>query len=145
EQFEEALVPSAVCGLVDENPLRGARNTAQFLARASGHKHGQFWFVRYSSYWKHRTKAETGAQAALVRDIFRCAFRPVPVVPGWLTTTSVAVAESISDVRAFHRLPILADALEDAACDNADILNHCRQQGVHVRGCWVVDLVLNKE
>jgi hypothetical protein len=45
----------------------------------------------------------------------------------------------------FDRLPILADALEDAGCDNANILNHCRQPGVHVRGCWVVDLVLGKE
>ena len=43
------------------------------------------------------------------------------------------------------RLAILADALEDAGCDNADILNHCRQPGEHVRGCWVVDLVLGKE
>jgi hypothetical protein len=43
-------------------------------------------------------------------------------------------------------MPILADALQDAGCDNADILNHCRDaNGVHVRGCWVVDLVLGKE
>jgi hypothetical protein len=41
-------------------------------------------------------------------------------------------------------MPILADALEDAGCDNADILSHCRQPGAHVRGCWVVDLVLGK-
>jgi hypothetical protein len=45
---------------------------------------------------------------------------------------------------ASDRLPIFADALEDAGCDNADILNHCRQPGEHVRGCWVVDLVLGK-
>jgi hypothetical protein len=42
-------------------------------------------------------------------------------------------------------MPILADALEDAGCDNADILNHCRQPGEHVRGCWVVDLVLGRD
>jgi hypothetical protein len=42
-------------------------------------------------------------------------------------------------------MPILADALEDAGCDNADILQHCRGAGEHVRGCWVVDLVLGKE
>ena len=40
---------------------------------------------------------------------------------------------------------ILADALQDAGCGNADILNHCRGDGPHVRGCWVVDLVLGKE
>jgi hypothetical protein len=41
--------------------------------------------------------------------------------------------------------PILADALEDAGCTNQDMLEHCRQPGEHVRGCWVVDLLLNKE
>jgi hypothetical protein len=47
--------------------------------------------------------------------------------------------------RAFDRMPILADALQDAGCDNEDVLNHCRGSGPHVRGCWVVDLVLRKE
>ena len=42
------------------------------------------------------------------------------------------------------RLAVLADALEDAGCANADILNHCRRPGVHVRGCWAVDLLLGK-
>ena len=41
-------------------------------------------------------------------------------------------------------LPILADALQDAGCEDADILGHCRSGGPHVRGCWVVDLVLGK-
>jgi hypothetical protein len=44
-----------------------------------------------------------------------------------------------------HRLAVLADALEEAGCIDADILNHCRQPGEHVRGCWVVDLLLGKE
>ena len=48
------------------------------------------------------------------------------------------------DDRDFAAMPILADALEEAGCDNADILAHCRAPGVHVRGCWVVDLVLSK-
>jgi hypothetical protein len=42
-------------------------------------------------------------------------------------------------------MPILADALQDAGCDDADVLNHCRGGGVHVRGCWLVDLVLGRE
>jgi hypothetical protein len=42
-------------------------------------------------------------------------------------------------------MPILADALQDAGCDNEEVLDHCRAaDGVHVRGCWVVDLVLGK-
>jgi hypothetical protein len=38
----------------------------------------------------------------------------------------------------------LADALQDSGCDNEDILSHCRQLSEHVRGCWVMDLVLGK-
>ncbi|AMV28155.1 hypothetical protein VT84_27360 [Gemmata sp. SH-PL17] len=42
-------------------------------------------------------------------------------------------------------MPILADALQDAGCDNDDILSHCRGEGPHVRGCWVVDLLTNRK
>lgn len=62
-----------------------------------------------------------------------------------LTSTVVALAEGIYQDRAFDRLPILADALEDAGCDDTDILTHLRGEGPHVRGCWAVDLVLGKE
>ena len=76
--------------------------------------------------------------------IFGNPFRPVAADPGWLTPTAVAIAESIYKERAFDRLPILADALEEAGCADADVLLHCREPGEHVRGCWVVDLVLGK-
>jgi hypothetical protein len=46
---------------------------------------------------------------------------------------------AIYDERAFDRLPILADALEEAGCTNPEMLDHCRQPGAHARGCWVVD------
>ncbi len=55
------------------------------------------------------------------------------------------MAQVIYHERDFSLLPVLADALEDAGCENADVLNHCRQPGEHARGCWVVDLVLGKE
>jgi hypothetical protein len=44
-----------------------------------------------------------------------------------------------------HRLAILADALEDTGCTNEQILGHLRGPGPHVRGCWVIDLILGKE
>ena len=69
------------------------------------------------------------------------------VDPSWLTWndgTVPKIAHAIYDNRDFDRMPVLADALEDAGCDNADILNHCRGPNVHVRGCWVVDLLLGK-
>jgi hypothetical protein len=62
--------------------------------------------------------------------------------PSLLTSTVISLANSIYEERAFDRMPILADALQDAGCDNEDILNHCRQPGEHTGGCWVVDLLL---
>jgi hypothetical protein len=92
----------------------------------------------------HFVDDEGPLQATFLRDIFSNPFRPVAVDPAWLTSTVVALARSIYDERAFDRLPILADALEDAGCDSADVLDHCRGDGPHVRGCWVVDLLLGK-
>jgi hypothetical protein len=54
------------------------------------------------------------------------------------------LAEAIYEERAFDRMPILADALEEAGCADADVLRHCRDPGPHVRGCWVLDLILDK-
>lgn len=82
---------------------------------------------------------------AILRDIIGNPFRPVTFDPAWQTSTVTALAQAIYEEQAFDRLPILADALEDAGCTTADILGHCRGDGEHVRGCWVVDLVLGKE
>jgi hypothetical protein len=84
-------------------------------------------------------------QIALLRDIFGNPFRPVAFDPNWRTTTALALARGIYEERAFDRLPILADALQDAGCDNDDILTHLRDTTTpHVRGCWALDLVLGK-
>ena len=72
-------------------------------------------------------------------------FRPVTIDRSLLTTTVVKLAQQIYAKRTFDRLPSLADTLEEAGCDNAKLLSHCRGPGPHVRGCWVVDLVLGKE
>jgi hypothetical protein len=81
---------------------------------------------------------------ALLRDIFGNPFRPVAFDKAWRTGTAVALARQMYDAREFSAMPILADALQDAGCENADVLGHCRGPGPHVRGCWVVDLVLGK-
>jgi hypothetical protein len=84
-------------------------------------------------------------QCHLLRCLFgTLAFRPVILDPAWRTATGTMLAQAIYDDRAFDRMPILADALEDAGCTNQDILAHCRSSGKHVRGCWVVDLLLDK-
>jgi hypothetical protein len=88
-------------------------------------------------------------QADLLRCIFGpLPFRPVVIDPSWLTWnggTIPKLAEAIYDERRFGDLPILADALEEAGCTDADTLAHCRSGGEHVRGCWVVDLLLGRE
>lgn len=80
----------------------------------------------------------------LLRCVFGNPFRPVKSQKAWRNATATILAQTIYEDRVFDRLPILADALEEAGCTNADILAHCRQPGEHVRGCWVVDLLLGK-
>ncbi|QEL17551.1 hypothetical protein [Limnoglobus roseus] len=84
------------------------------------------------------------ALPSVMRDILGNPFRHFIPDSSWLTSTTVGLAETIYEERAFDRLPILADALQDAGCEDADVLGHCRGDGVHVRGCWVVDGVLGK-
>ncbi|MBN9120040.1 MAG: hypothetical protein J0I06_12900 [Planctomycetes bacterium] len=81
-----------------------------------------------------------------MRDIFGNPFRPpVALDKSWRTDTALTLARTMYDSRDFRAMPILADALQDAGCDNDDILAHCRDTSLtHVRGCWVVDLVLGK-
>jgi hypothetical protein len=91
-------------------------------------------------------RLERVAQSHLVRDIFGNPFRPMPAIDRkWLTSTVVALAKGMYESRDFGAMPILADALQDAGCDSDDILDHCRGDGPHARGCWVVDLILGKE
>lgn len=90
-------------------------------------------------------RAEGEQQTPLVRDIFGNPFRPVIFSLEWCTDTAVALARQMYESRDFGAMPILADALQDAGCDKDDILSHCRGDGPHVRGCWVVDLVLGKQ
>jgi hypothetical protein len=84
-------------------------------------------------------------QVAALLDIFGNPFRHSAFSPGWQTDAVVGLARSMYDSRDFGVMPILADALEDAGCDSADMLAHCRSPGRHVRGCWLVDLVLANE
>jgi hypothetical protein len=91
---------------------------------------------------------EDAVQSAHLRDIFGNPFRRVKSKRSWRTWNGGTVpklAQVIYDERRFHDLPVLADALEEAGCADEDILAHCRQPGEHVRGCWVIDLLLGKD
>jgi hypothetical protein len=81
----------------------------------------------------------------LVRDVVGNPFRRTTVELAWRTPTVLSLSRGIYEERAFDRCAILADALEDAGCDNADVLGHLRTGGPHVRGCWAVDLLLERE
>jgi hypothetical protein len=94
--------------------------------------------------------------ALILRDIFGNPFRPLPPLPAailvWNDGTILRLAEGIYEEREMPggtldtaRLAVLADALLGAGCDDADLLAHCRGPGPHVRGCWVIDLLLRKE
>jgi hypothetical protein len=95
---------------------------------------------QYGAAYRAQKKAETH----LLRCVFGNPFRPVALDPAWRTEAVVALATGIYEERAFERLPVLADALDDAGCANPDALAHCRGDGPHARGCWVVDLLLGK-
>jgi len=94
-------------------------------------------------------------QGVLLHDIFRNPFRPSLSLPhavlAWNDGTIPRIAQAIYDERHLPagtldpaRLAILADALLDAGCDDEELIAHCREPGVHVRGCWALDLILGK-
>ena len=115
------------------------------LRRRWGTSSGKSWVedaVRWADFFAAMNPA--ASKATIIRDIFGNPFRPVALDPAWLTPTVVALASQLYESRDFGAMPILADALQDADCDNDAILDHCRGPGPHVPGCWVVDLVLGK-
>lgn len=101
--------------------------------------------------WNRVSSKEFAYQADLLREIVNNPFRPISLDPTWRTPSVLALVQAAYEGRSLpagtlelDRLAVLADALEDAGCDNADILQHCRSEGPHVRGCWAVDLILGK-
>jgi hypothetical protein len=150
-----------VDGRVSADDLRAAHVAnrdaylAEITARGKQSVHTRGVQVAHCAYEASRPEAcrmvpawsrtVTPITTGLLRDLFVDPFRPVAFDPRWRTADVVGMARGIYEERAFDRLPILADALMDAGCEDAAILGHCRSTGPHVRGCWVVDLVLGKE
>jgi hypothetical protein len=130
------------------NPAEAAREAAKALAtRAAGqappgHPVSRAW----QSAWNRPFAEARAQQAELVRDIFPPpGFVPV-LSSDWRTSTVVALARGMDDTGDFSAVPILADALQDAGCDDEVMLDRCRApSGIHSRGNWVVDLVLGRE
>jgi hypothetical protein len=95
-------------------------------------------------YFTELDPKEEGAFVHLLRDIFGNPFRPLSINPTLRTDTAMSLARQMYDSREFSPMPILGDALEEAGCSESEILDHCRLARDHVRGCWVVDLLLDK-
>jgi hypothetical protein len=90
---------------------------------------------------------EHAAMCDVLRDLLGNPFRPVSLDPAWLAwndDTIPKLAQAIYEERAFDRLPVLADALEEAGCTDAQLLGHLRGPGPHCRGCWALDLLMGR-
>jgi hypothetical protein len=148
-RFAEILVriggSLASAALLHADEHTTAKDVPEFLASSAAFE----WALRNCGNqpaWKPEAmQPEMCQEVAILREIFGNPFRPVAFSPDWRTDTALALARQMYDSRDFSAMPILADALQDAGCDSDNILDHCRGPGPHVRGCWVVDLVLGKE
>jgi hypothetical protein len=144
----EIIVRQIAAALVNPDELHQATQVSNLVANLRFHDRP--WDYLQQPGWSQEAtwqaqREENRALVDLLRDVAGNPFHPVTFDPSWRTSTAVALARGIYAERAFDRLPILADALQDAGCDNADILDHCRDpKGTHVRGCWAVDLVTGK-
>lgn len=105
---------------------------------------GAEWAVAIQFYVTCNLHKREDCEQAIIRCVFGNPCRPVTADPTWRTTGVLDLARQMYDSRDFAPMPILADALQDAGCDHPEVLAHCRGAGPHVRGCWVVDLVLGK-
>jgi hypothetical protein len=133
----------------------GEYDVARWAARAAeATVEDTGWDVARNAAWSSAqavnvaARAERLAQCDLLRDAFGNPFCPELFAPAWLRWNDrcvVHMAQAIYEERRFEDLPILADALEEAGCDNEIILWHCREPAEHARGCWVLDAILGKK
>jgi hypothetical protein len=155
EQIEEAYAVIAVAerfadGLATAEELEAARpyprkNSHWTIAEPGAPG------VAVSFTEPSRKEAKQSVKAALLRDLFGNPFQERAHDARWLTPTVASLALAAYEERLPHpcdldpvRLGILADALVDAGCADETILAHLRGPGPHVRGCWVLDLILGK-
>jgi hypothetical protein len=148
EQFEDWNCTDGRAIPPQSDALYAAALAAEGRAEPLGPEEGwvgSHWYALTALRLEGRSDAsEERWQAALAREIFGNPFRPIVMDPRWQTTKVRLSADAIYRDKAFDRLPALAEALEDAGCRNEALLGHCRSGAEHVRGCWVVDLILGR-
>lgn len=115
--------------LISEKGMQCATSAAMTLGVATG--------------WDHFVSVVQD-QARLLRCVIGNPFLPLEIDPIWQNSTIVELAKSIESDQAFDQIPALANALEATGCDHPRVLGHCREGGPHVRGCWVIDMILGR-
>lgn len=127
-----------------EQEYRAAYST--YATTAPGTLGDPYWLGANIDYLRYPDSQDSYPleQVRLLREIFSDLIRKIRFKKSWRTSTVMALANGIYDEKVFDRIPILADALQDAGCDSEEILNHLRQPEEHCRGCWALDLVLGK-
>jgi hypothetical protein len=122
--------------------------TAEIMISAAGSRAAHLAGGKGKDAEEARRKAQKAIKSLirrLINEVHGNPFRPVTFSPWWRTDTVTSLARQMYDTRDFTAMPILADALEEAGCTTAAILEHRRDSDLHIRGCWVVDLVLSKD
>ena len=122
---------------LEDNTSRG--RFLEILDAATNQVLSQAGFTELGREWVESVMV--GQLRAKVRPLLLIA----PSILAWNNGCVPKLATAIEADRAFDRLPILADALEDAGCTHQELLDHCRGPGSHVSGCWVIDLLLRSD
>lgn len=104
---------------------------------------GELWGA--ISYFWELDPSEKQPHSVIIRDVFGNPFYSPQIMPCWKSAEIVTLARTIYEEEAFSRLPELGEALEEAGCHSAEILEHCYEAGPHFRGCWLADMLLGKE
>jgi hypothetical protein len=134
---------------------RNAREDATGIVRPLGHYVNEIavlYNAAFNAYLvsEYALKAapdqagEKALQCALLREVFGNPFRRFRISRRWLTPKVKQLCEQVYAESSFDQLRLLADALDQAGCTEADILRHCRNEGLHVKGCWAIDVLLGK-
>ncbi len=142
---------AAMCALEADDPADDtatwAKEAVRAWARLDPAKHAKEYIInlpRQRGNPEAAWVAEAEVQCELMHDLFGNPFRPPPLNAAWRTQRVIALGKTILQERAFTRMGELAAVLEEAGCNNQELLNHCRDQKGHARGCWALDFAVGK-